>query len=180
MEQQLTDTRKPSASTWVTSPLRNRIKLQLDAPIAEVWHLVGHPSRMPEFSSGLQKVETRQNSAGKDTGYTCYFAPETPNGSVIEHHAALVWQEPRAGWASVDEEPNLFGLRQSLTLVTLEKSGSKTLLTWDMHYTCDDTETLLQNLKSLELALNQDIAQNLLKRFGGSMQESYVDPSIKK
>ena len=42
----------------------------------------------------------------------------------------LVWYEPNKGWASLDEEPNAFGLQQSLTLITLEARDNKAILNW--------------------------------------------------
>ena len=46
-----------AASEFVTSPLRNRIRLELNAPMDQVWKLAGDPGRIPEYSVGLQKVE---------------------------------------------------------------------------------------------------------------------------
>jgi hypothetical protein len=47
----------PSASEFTSSPLRNRLRLELDAPVSEVWELLGDLSRFPEYSVGLERVE---------------------------------------------------------------------------------------------------------------------------
>src|SRR3712207_1270158 len=36
------------ASEFVTSPLRNRIRVELNAPVSQVWSLIGDLSRFPE------------------------------------------------------------------------------------------------------------------------------------
>ena len=75
MEQKEPNVALPTADKWVKSPLRNSVKLELNAPIAEVWELVGNPSNMPTFSSGLNKVDTKSDGSGKYTEYTCHFKP---------------------------------------------------------------------------------------------------------
>jgi carbon monoxide dehydrogenase subunit G len=165
----------PIAGKWVKSALRNRIKLELDAPVSEVWALVGDPSKMPEYSSGLSKVDTKKNSSGRCTEYTCYFKPIEEGGQEIVHTAKMVWHEPKKGWASLDEEPNTFGFQQSLTLITLEQKANKTVLNWAMHFNCENQELLQLNISSLEQALNGDIAQQLLAKFRGKLLDSYID-----
>lgn len=175
MEQKETHVALPAADKWVTSPLRNRIKLELNAPISEVWALVGDPAKMATYSSGLQKVDTKLDGTGKCSEYTCYFKPIEEGGQEIIHTAKMLWHEPGKGWASLDEEPNVFGFQQSLTLITFEQKDNKTFLDWSMHFDCENQETLQMNISSLEQALNNDIAQRLLDKFGGKVIESMVN-----
>ena len=165
----------PTADKWVKSPLRNSVKLELNAPLAEVWELVGNPSNMPTFSSGLNKVDTKSDGSGKYTEYTCHFKPTEAGGQETVHTAKMLWHEPNKGWASLDEEPNAFGFQQSLTFITFEQKGNKTILEWTMHFDCENQEMLQMNLSSLKQALNGEIAQRLIDKFGGRTLESYVD-----
>jgi uncharacterized membrane protein len=54
----------PSASEFTSSPLRNRLRVELDAPVAEVWDLIGDLSRFPEYSAGLERVEAELDESG--------------------------------------------------------------------------------------------------------------------
>ncbi|MGH9198363.1 MAG: SRPBCC family protein, partial [Acidimicrobiia bacterium] len=47
----------PPVSSFTTSPLRNRMRVELKAPVTEVWSLIGNLARFPEYSSGLERVE---------------------------------------------------------------------------------------------------------------------------
>lgn len=174
METKETTVKVPTADKFVTSPLRNRIKLELNAPVSDVWPLVGDPGRMPEYSAGLQKVETQKDASGKFTGFTCYFKPVEEGQQGITHHIKMVWYEQGTGWASLDEEPNAFGLQQSLTILTFESKDNKTIVTWEMNFNAANEESIRLNVSALEQALN-DIAQNLIKRFSGRVLENYAD-----
>ena len=175
MAQKEVTTERPTAEKFVTSALRNRIKLELNAPVSAVWAIAGDPGRMPEYSGGLEKVDTKKDSSGNCSAYTCYFKPIEAGGQSIVHHVKMVWYEPNKGWASIDEEPNAFGLQQSLSLQTFEANDNKTILTWSMHFNSENEESLKANVSALEQALNKDIAQNLIKKFGGRIVESYVE-----
>ena len=161
----------PTASSFVTSPLRNRIRLQLNAPVSEVWLLIGNLSRFPEYSDGLQRVETINDTNRNCIAYTCHFKTQEPDGKGILHQAFMKWYEPNKGWASLDEEPNEFGLSNSLTIITLESATGGSILNWDMHYDAGDIE---MNKSSLEMALT-DIAERLTNRFGGEIVETFVE-----
>jgi hypothetical protein len=174
MEQKQINMVLPTAGKWVKSPLRNRIQLELDAPVADVWTLLGDLTKMPVYSGGLNKVEAEEDTSGKCTAYTCYFIPIQPGEPGIVHGSKMVWYEPGRGWASLDEEPNEFGFEQSLTLLTLEEREGKTLVDWSMYFECGKPEMLQPNISSLELALNEDIAQRLISGFGGKLLQSYV------
>lgn len=161
----------PSASTFTSAPLRNRIRVELKAPVSEVWPLLGDPSKYPEYSSGLARVEARKNSNGVFTEYVCHFKPQAEGAAGIVHRVHIPWYEPTRGYASIDEEPNAFGTTNSLTLVTLEPSKEGTIATWDMHYYAGDLD---MNRAALDDAL-ADIGNNLVRRFGGAIRERYVD-----
>lgn len=160
-----------SKNSFITSPLRNRIQLQLSRPVSEVWALVGDPGKMPEYSSGLQAVETKKDRDGSCTEYTCHFKPLEQGQSGIIHRSKINWYEQNKGWASIDEEPNSYGLKNSITLITMEPVEEGTLLTWNQHYDAADLEW---NKAGFEYALT-DIADRLIKRFGGRLIENFVE-----
>ena len=174
METNQVKSKTPRASEFVNSPLRNRIQLELDVPVSEVWKLVGDHARMPEYSEGLQKVTATFNPSGKCEEYVCFFKPLDAGGEEIIHKALVIWYEPNVGWASVDEEPNAFDLLQSLSLVTLLSERGKTILNWDMHFTSGTPEMVQMNKSSLEQALD-DISGKLIDRFGGRILNRFVE-----
>lgn len=161
----------PSASTFTSAPLRNQIRVELEASGSEVWALIGDPSRYPEYSSGLERVEARKNSNGVFAEYVCHFKPQAEGEAGIVHRVQIPWYEPNRGYASIDEAPNAFGTTNALTLVTLEPSKESTIATWGMYYHAGD---LAMNRASLDQAL-ADIGKNLVSRFGGAILERYVD-----
>lgn len=161
----------PSASSFTTAPLRNRLRVELKAPVTEVWAVLGDPARYPEYSSGLAKVETSRNSSGIFTAYVCHFKPQTQGEAGIVHRVNIPWYEPNRGYASLDEVPNAFGFTDAVTLVTVEPSTDGTIATWDSHYNAEDLDT---NRTALDQAL-ADIGDNLVRRFGGAVVTRYVD-----
>ncbi|MGH2362201.1 MAG: SRPBCC family protein [bacterium] len=161
----------PPVSSFTTSPLRNRMRVELKAPASEVWSLLGDPSRYPEYSSGLERVEARTNSNGVFAEYVCHFKPQAVGEAGVVYRVHIPWYEPNRGYASIDEEPNAFGTTNSLTLVTLEPSKEGTIATWGAYYNAGDLE---MNRASLDQAL-ADIGKNLVSRFGGAILERYVD-----
>lgn len=165
----------PSASQFVNSPLRTRVRLELNSPVGKVWALVGNPGRMPEYSAGLLKVDVGYNGSGNCSEYTCHFLPMQDGGREIVHREIIKWYEPMLGLASVAEEPNEFGLRQSLGLITLEALGDKTILSWEMYFNADNEEMLKMNLSAFEKSLNGDISAKLLEKFGGTFLEDYIE-----
>lgn len=161
----------PNPSTFTSAPLRNRIRVELDAPVKEVWALVGDPGRLPEYSAGLERVDVMKSSSGAPEEYTCYFKPmeEGVPGAVARD--LIRWHVPDRGWASVDTEPNDFGTKNSLHLVTLSPSAEGTLVTWEARYDAADLE---MNRSALDQAL-ADIADRLIGRFRGRLLERYVE-----
>jgi len=171
MEQKETVNKLPTADKWVSSPTRNRLILELDKPVSEVWDLVGSPGKMNEYSTGLEKVDTRSSPDGKCTEYTCYFRPMAEGMPGIVHRSEIKWFEKNEGWASMDDEPNDFGLTKSLTLITFREKDDHTLLTWTQNYDSQDIEL---NKGGFKEAL-EDIANQLVDRFGGKVLENYVE-----
>jgi hypothetical protein len=161
----------PIASAFTSSPLRNRIRIELKATVSDVWALIGNLNRFPEYSFGLEKVEAQEDSSGKCTEYLCYFKPQEEGGELILHREFMRWYEPNLGFASIAEEGNVFRLTNSLTLVTLEPSKEGTIMTWEQYY---DAEELDMNKEVFDQALT-DIGENLVRRFGGKMIERYVE-----
>ena len=164
----------PSADEFVKSPLRNSITLELNASVSEVWALIGKLERMPEYSAGLRKVDAEYDNSNKCTRFTCHFFPMEEGGPEMEHSEPIKWYERNVGFASVADEPNAFGLEQSLGLITLESKGNNTILKWSVYFTAANDEIIKMNIAGYEKALNGDIAQNLIKKFGGKVSESYI------
>jgi uncharacterized protein YndB with AHSA1/START domain len=161
----------PNATAFTAAPLRNRMRAELDAPVAEVWALLGDLTRLPEYSAGLERVEERRTPTGARTEYVCHFKPQADGGPGVAHRELIRWYEPNRGYASRAEEPNAFGLTDALTLVTLEPSQAGTSLTWDQYYDAGDLDT---NRAAFDHALG-DIAERLVARFGGRVAERQVD-----
>ncbi|PKA82025.1 hypothetical protein ATE92_0149 [Ulvibacter sp. MAR_2010_11] len=130
---------------------------------------------MPEYSSGLKKLEAIYDNENKCTDYVCYFFPMEEGGDVTTHSETNTWYERNTGFASLAHEPNILGLQQSLGIVTLENLGNQTILQWDSYFTAESEEIVKMNLWGFEQALNIDIAQNLIKIFGGKVLENYVN-----
>jgi Polyketide cyclase / dehydrase and lipid transport len=154
-----------------SSPLRNRIRLDLDASPSDVWALVGDLARFPEYSAGLERVDATVDEAGNCTDYLCRFRPPVEGEQPILHRELMRWIEPGRGWASVAEEPNAFGSTDALTLVILEPRDGGSRLTWEQYYEAADLPMLRDEF---DRALT-DIAARLTERFGGTLTERYVE-----
>lgn len=154
----------------IKAPLRNRLRLDLKAPVPEVWGLVGNLARMSDYSAGLERVEAKTDARGNCTEYTCFFKPMQPGEEGIVSRDIMQWYRPNRGWASHGATGNAFGLADDLHLVTVESSQEGTLLTWDAYYQAQDLAMMKAHLQE---ALS-DIGQNLLKRFGGRLIHCYV------
>jgi hypothetical protein len=166
-----TDSPVPNAASFTSAPLRNRTRVELKAPVPNVWALIGDLTRYPEYSSGLERVEVKEDSSGMLTEYVCRFKPQEEGGESIAHRELIRWYEPNRGYASISEEPNAFGLTNSLTLVTLDPSKEGTIMTWDEYFDAQDLDT---NRALYDQAL-ADIAERLIARFGGRIIERYVE-----
>ncbi|WP_416866989.1 MAG: SRPBCC family protein [Imperialibacter sp.] len=176
MEQKAVSANLRTADEWVSSPLRNRLTLKLNRNVEEVWALVGDPANMPQYSDGLRKVETEFDEAGNCTAYTCYFKPVDGVNEEIIHHTTIIWHERNTGWASLDPEVNPFGMLQSLSLMTLEADEEQTVFKWQFHFNCENEMMLNFNKDGYKSALD-DISQRLIKKFGGTQLENFVEGS---
>jgi hypothetical protein len=166
----------PSPTRFSSAALRNRIRVELNAPARDVWALVGNLERYPEFSAGIERVAVTADSSGRCTDYVCHFRPQEPGGPSMSHREVMRWYEPERGYASVAAEPNEFGLRNCLTMVTLEPSSAGTTsagttLTWTEHF---DSADLPMQKAVFEEAL-ADIAARLVARFGGRVIDRFVE-----
>jgi carbon monoxide dehydrogenase subunit G len=160
----------PSASEFTSSPLRNRIRVELEAPISEVWELVGDLTRFPEYSEGLDRVEAVVDDGGRCVEYTCYFKPMEAGAEGAVSRDVMKWFEPERGYLSV-EVGGTWGGGGTVALTTLEPIGTGTRMTCDMHF---DSGDLAAAKAHLDEALT-DIATNLIDRFGGRLVERYVE-----
>jgi hypothetical protein len=165
------ETITPSPTSFTAAPLRNRVRIELQAPVTEVWALVGSLERYPEYSAGLERVDVTRGGNGRCTEYVCHFRPQPETGGSVSHREIVRWFEANRGYASMAEEPNPFGLANSLTFVTFEESGDRTILTWSQYFDSNDVPA---QKAIFEQAL-ADISERLVSRFGGRVVESYVE-----
>jgi hypothetical protein len=147
------------------------MRVELHAPVAEVWTLIGDLTRFPEYSSGLERVDTTKDSDGTCAAFVCHFRPREEGGERILHRELIRWYEPNHGYASSSEEGNVFGLTNDLNLVTVESSLEGAIVTWDVYYDARDLDMMRAEY---DQAL-ADIAENLIRRFGGRVVERHVD-----
>jgi uncharacterized protein (TIGR02246 family) len=163
-------TMRPALSTLTSAPLRNRIRVELHAPVATVWTLLGDLARFPEYSAGLERVDATVDSAGRCTEYVCHFKPMAPGDPGIVDRNVVRWFEPAAGYASSGKD-SAFGLIDDVNLVTLDPAPAGTLLTWDEYFEADD-------LAGMRVSFDQaiaGIAERLIARFRGRVRERFVD-----
>src|SRR5687768_9495297 len=73
-----TDTSVPSATAFTSAPLRHRLRVELNAPVPEVWTLVGQHVRLPEYSEGIASVEVDE-ARGAGRVRVCHF--RSPDGA---------------------------------------------------------------------------------------------------
>jgi hypothetical protein len=156
----------PAASEFTSSPLRNRIRAELRAPVSEVWELMGDLSRFPEYSSGLDGVEVKQDEAGRCTEYTCYFKPLEEGSEGAVSRDVMKWYEPNRGYLSVEVEGG-----NTVALMTLDPIPGGASITYDMHFDAEDPDA---TKAAIDEAL-VDIAENLIARFGGKVTDRYVE-----
>lgn len=161
----ITENTVPDPTSFTSAPMRNQMRVSLDAPVPEVWALVGDIGRLPDYSAGLERVDVKQTAGGAPAEYTCHFKPTEPGGPGAVARDIVRWYVPNRGWASTAAEPNDLGIKSSLHIVTLSSAGGGTLLDWRAHYDAADLET---SRTELDKALG-DIAQRLIARFGGRM-----------
>lgn len=165
------DRRPPNIAALTSAPLRNRMRIELEAPVSEVWALLGNLARFPEYSTGLERVDAKVDSSGRCIEYVCHFKPREQGAPGISERNLMRWYEPNRGYASSAEEGNAFGLTNDLNLVTVEPSEDGAILMWEEYYDALDLE---MNRAEFDRAL-ADLGENLVRRFGGRILERYVE-----
>ena len=169
--QATTDSRLvPSAGAFTSSPLRNRIRVELDAPVSEVWALVGDLSRFPEYSAGLERVDVELDEDGRCVEYTCYFKPFEEGSEGAVSRDVMKWYEPNRGYLSVEAEAT-WGGGHTVALTTLDPIPGGTRITFDTHFDADDLDAAKAHFDEALV----DIAENLIARFGGRVTEHHVE-----
>ena len=161
----------PVATTFTSAPLRNRLRLHLNQPVEAVWSLVGDLSRLPEYSAGLERVDSKTDSGGACTEYTCHFKSRAAGEAGIVDRNVVRWYEPNVGYASSAQADNAFGVTNDLNLLTVEPSGEGMIVTWDEHYEAADVPMMRAEYDGAFA----DIADRLISRFGGHVIERTVD-----
>jgi carbon monoxide dehydrogenase subunit G len=163
-------THPPAASTFTSSPLRNRLRVELHAPVAEVWELLGDLARFPEYSAGLDRVEATLDAAGRCTAYVCHFKPLAAGEAPIVAREIIRWWEPRVGYAS-SGDGDAFGLSHDLHRVIIEPSNEGAVVTWEEFFDAEDLPMMKAHFDEALV----DTGENLIRRFGGSIVERYVE-----
>jgi len=165
-----TNTGIPNAKDFTPAPLRHRLRLELKAPVSDVWALIGQHVRMPEYSAGISSVEIEQASDGARSR-VCQF--RSPDGSGVgpRLRERIRWEAPNVGYATTIDPDNPFGLANCLELLTVAAVPAGTLLTWDEYY---DSPDLRVARASFDDGL-ADIGQRLVARFGGRILERHTD-----
>jgi hypothetical protein len=161
----------PEIRALTSSPLRNRIRIELDASPSDVWALLGDFRRFPEYSSGLERVESKVDATGRPAEFICHFKPLEPGGEPIVSREIVRWWEPNHGYASKSAGGDAFGMTNDLNLVVLEASGMGAIVTMDEYYDAVD----LQMMKAHFDEAFADIGTNLARRFGGRIAERYAE-----
>ncbi len=160
----------PSASDFTSSPLRNRIRVELHAPVSEVWELLGDLSRFPEYSEGLERVDAKRDDDGRCTEYTCYFKPLEEGSEGAVSHDVMKWYEPNRGYLSVEVEGS-WGGGNTVALTTLDPTPEGTRVNFDTYFDAEDLDAAKAHLDETLV----DIAENLIARFGGRVTDHYVE-----
>src|SRR3970282_499443 len=144
------DTPGPSPTASTAAPLRNRMRVELHASVADVWALIGNLERYPEYSAGLERVDVTRDAKGKCTEYVCHFRPVQEGQGSMSHREIVRWFEPNRGYASMADDPNTIGLQD---FGSSDAPAQKAIF---------------------EQAL-ADISERLAARFGGRRVENYVE-----
>ena len=159
----------PKTTTFTSAPLRHRLRVQLDAPVAAVWALVGAHAHLPEYSAGIASVAIEDGPQTRVR--VCHFHPEPGATEGVSLRERIRWEASNAGYATSAEPDNVFGLTNDLTLVTLATSSGGTLFTWEQYY---DAPDLAMMRASFDDGL-RDIGERLVARFGGRIVERFVE-----
>lgn len=166
-----TQTAVPNAKTFTAAPLRNRLHLELEAPVPDVWALVGAHVRMPEYSAGIASVEIVKGPDGGRVRVCHFRGPDGGEGPALRER--IVWESDGVGYAASAEPDNAFGLRDAVELVTVGPSRTGSSLVFEEYY---DSSDLDGARASFDGGL-KDFGERLIARFGGRVVESFVDGS---
>ena len=161
----------PSPSDFTSSPLRNRMRLELEAPVSEVWELLGDLSRFPEYSVGLERVAVKEDEAGRCVEYTCYFKPVEDGAQGAVSRDVMKWYEPERGYLSVELDGDA-GTVGAVAFTTLDPTPGGTRVDFHMYYDAKDLGTMKTGLDEVFV----DMADRLIARFGGTVIDRYVEP----
>lgn len=165
-----TETAIPDVTSLTSAPRRHRFRIELDAPVPEVWALVGSHVRLPEYSAGIAAVEVERGTDGARVRVCRFRAPDgAAAGPTLRERVR--WEAANVGYATIGEPGNPFGLEDSVELVTVAPAARGTMLTWDEHYNNADLPAARASFDD-GLA---DIAQRLVARFGGRIVERFLD-----
>jgi hypothetical protein len=160
----------PEASAFTTAPLRHRLRLELQASLAEVWALVGTHERLPEYSAGIERVEVTPGREAR----VCYFRPMTEDADGIVLREVIYWEAAMRGYATGAAQPNDFGLSKDLSIVTVRDAPEGTVFTWEQYYDHMDLPAMRKGFDDGII----DIGERLITRFGGRLVERYVDGPV--
>ena len=160
----------PSASDFTSSPLRNRLRLELDAPVSRIWELLGDLSRFPEYSVGLDRVEVETDVAGRCLEYTCYFKPVEEGSDGAVSRDLMKWYEPNRGYLSVETDGNA-GTAGAVAFMTLDPTPAGTRVDYQMYFDSEDLDTTKAQLDEVFF----DMADRLIARFGGRVLDRHVE-----
>jgi carbon monoxide dehydrogenase subunit G len=160
----------PSPGEFTSSPLRNRIRVELDAPVSDVWELIGDLSRFPEYSSGLERVEAKQDDDGRCIEYTCYFKPLEERSEGAVSRDVMKWYEPNRGYLSVEVEGSA-GTQGAVAFTTLDPIPRGTRVNYEMYYEAKDLDAMKADLDEVFV----DMADRLIGRFRGRVTDRYVE-----
>lgn len=162
----------PNATAFTPAPLRHRLRVELKAPVPEVWAIVGQHDRMPEYSAGIASVRIELAPDGTRTRVCQFRAPDDSEAG-LSGREQIRWEAANVGYATTAEPGNPFGLSNDLSLVTVAPVATGTLFTWDQHYDAADPVAVRGSFDEAFA----DIAARLVARFGGRVVERYMDGS---
>lgn len=121
--------------------------------------------------------ETTGYARPADSGHviTRHFCPScgspVPGEEGIVSRDIMRWWEPDHGWASSGAEADAFGLSNDLNVTMIEARNEGATLTWEVYFDAQDVAGMKAHFDEA-LA---DIAQNLVRRFGGRLVERIVE-----
>jgi hypothetical protein len=161
----------PSRTTLTSAPLRHRLNVELNAPVPDVWALVGVHERLPEYSAGIARVDVEAGRGAR----VCHFRPPDGGTDGIVLRELIRWEAPNVGYSTSAETPNDFGLLNDLSIVTVTAAPGGTRFTWEQYYDHPDLPTMRASVGE-GIA---DIGQRLVARFGGRVVEQYVDEPVR-